>query len=408
MKSMNTQIQQHFKIAILMGLFPEETYDFIIEKSNGVIQYAADALQKSLLKGFIENLNNKDLHLINLPYVGSYPVLFSNPFMPQHDINFNNQYIGENIPFINIKGYKNFSRFYQTKKALSKWCEHNKYDKKIIIVYAVHTPFLSACISIKKKYKDVKIIQVVPDLPQFMASKSNILRSINNKFLERKYKNVDGWVLLSEQMTEMLPTKNNYTVVEGIYSDNITSIKKHNNETFKLFYAGTLARRYGIMNLVKAVCQSNNNNIELNICGDGDSREEIEALQKIDKRIVYKGQLPRVEVLKLLHTSDLLVNPRTPEGEFTKYSFPSKTMEYLASGVPTLLYKLPGIPCEYYEHCFTLEELGIEKLSSKIEEIYNIEKDTREQIGINAKRFILEKKNPKVQVEKIISLIQSL
>ena len=38
------------------------------------------------------------------------------------------------------------------------------------------------------------------------------------------------------------------------------------------------------------------------------------------------------------------VNPRQNNEEFTKYSFPSKTMEYLASGVPVVAYKLDGIP----------------------------------------------------------------
>lgn len=396
------------KIALLMGLFPEQSYNYIIENSKGVIQYAADALQKSILKGFVQNIDLNDLYLINLPYVGGYPILFSTPFMPQHMIMNSNKRIGENISFVNVRGYKNISRYFNVKKALSRWCELNKDENKIIVIYALHLPFLSACSSIKHKYKNVKIIQIVPDLPQFMSNEGGLLRSFNNKFLTKKYNIVDGWVLLSEQMTELLPIKNNYTVVEGIYSDNIESRNYNKNSIFKIFYAGTLAKRYGVMNLVNAIHQLNNENVELNICGDGDARNEIEALQKIDKRIVYRGQLPRVEVLNLLQNSDLLINPRTPEGNFTKYSFPSKTMEYFASGVPTLLYKLPGIPHEYYNYCYTLEELGIDKLSSKIQEIYNTDITLRKQIGENARKFIFEYKNPKVQVRKILALIQSI
>ena len=396
------------KIALLMGLFPEETYDYIKKNSKGVIQYAADALQKSLLKGFLENLNMNDISLINLPYVGGFPVYFSTPFMPNHDIIYNKKKVGTNIAFTNIRGYKNFSRFYRAQKALLEWCEQNLNDNKIIIIYALHTPFLSASVSIKQKYKDVKIIQIVPDLPQFMSSEVGILRTINNYYLGRLYKFIDGWVLLSEQMKELLPVNCNYTVVEGIYSDIVEAKERRNKSIFKIFYAGTLARRYGVLNLVNAIHQLVNENIELNICGDGDSRDEIEALQNIDKRIVYRGQMSRKEVLNLLHNSDLLVNPRTPEGDFTKYSFPSKTMEYLASGVPTLMYKLPGIPNEYYDYCYTIEELGVDKLSCKIQEIYDTDINIRKKIGENAKKFILEKKNPQVQVQKILSLIQTL
>ena len=44
-------------------------------------------------------------------------------------------------------------------------------------------------------------------------------------------------------------------------------------------------------------------------------------------------------------------------------------MEYLASGIPTLIYKLPGIPDEYYQYCFSLEDLGVEALANKMMDI---------------------------------------
>ena len=101
----------------------------------------------------------------------------------------------------------------------------------------------------------------------------------------------------------------------------------------------------------------------------------------------------------------LLVNPRTPEGDFTKYSFPSKNMEYLASGVPALLYRLPGIPDEYYEYCFSLSETGVEALRDMLENIISRTEDELEQMGRKARQFILNDKNPQKQVEKIIDLI---
>ena len=41
------------------------------------------------------------------------------------------------------------------------------------------------------------------------------------------------------------------------------------------------------------------------------------------------------------------MNPRSADAEYTKYSFPSKTIEYLATGVPVVMNRLPGIPEEY-------------------------------------------------------------
>lgn len=63
-----------------------------------------------------------------------------------------------------------------------------------------------------------------------------------------------------------------------------------------------------------------------------------------DRRIQYLGSIPHDEILQLQRTASLLVNPRTPEGIYTKYSFPSKTMEYLASGTPTLYMNCQEFP----------------------------------------------------------------
>ena len=185
----------------------------------------------------------------------------------------------------------------------------------------------------------------------------------------------------------------------------INYIEKEKKSVFRIFYGGTLARRYGIMNLVNAVVNSSNKNIELVLCGYGDTSNEITILSQKDSRIKLLGSIPRQEVLKYIRTADLLVNPRTNEGEFTKYSFPSKTMEYLSSGIPTLLYRLPGIPEEYYNYCFSLEKTGVDILQFEIERIAQLPKEYMLELGKKARSFILDMKNPEAQCEKLLSLI---
>lgn len=145
--------------------------------------------------------------------------------------------------------------------------------------------------------------------------------------------------------------------------------------------------------------------LRLYICGDGDSRDEIMRLSCFDKRIVYKGQVKRSEAFQLQKNALLLINTRTPEGEFTKYSFPSKVMEYLASGTPTLMYRLPGIPEEYYEYCYSLSRADIDSLSQMLTEILNLSESERIAKGQAAREFILKNKNPKSQTLKIINLL---
>ena len=129
-----------------------------------------------------------------------------------------------------------------------------------------------------------------------------------------------------------------------------------------------------------------------------------------DSRIEYLGIVPREKVLQLQSEASLLVNPRQPNGGFTRYSFPSKNIEYLASGTPTLIYELEGIPQEYYQYCYHLsaEEKSVKAFAGKITEIYHTSKEEREKLANDAQQFIFSQKNAPAQCEIIIRLIDSL
>lgn len=395
---------------LIFGHYPIEEYQTILFNSKSGAQFAADALQWSFITGFEEN--NILPKIINLPYIGSFPKRYSKLFYETnklcHTLN-NNTYTS--YKFCNLSLFKIISRYIVTKNALFRDFISNK-DGEIIIIYSVLTSFLKAAIEYKKEHSNTIICVIVTDLPEFMSNSRNILHillmNIDRRIVIDLLAQVDCFVLLSEHMKQRLPVNNKpYVVVEGIYNVNDEiCFDKNNNDVKQIMYSGSLSKKYGIINLVNAFSQIKNDNYRLIICGDGDSKDEIIAFSNGDKRINYLGSLDRKEVLKLQRESSLLVNPRTPEGEFTKYSFPSKTMEYLASGIPTLLYKLQGIPEEYYQYCYTIESLDVTELSNRIDEILKKPIEELTDIGNKARNFILEKKNPKVQCEKIINMIK--
>ena len=80
------------------------------------------------------------------------------------------------------------------------------------------------------------------------------------------------------------------------------------------------------MNLVQAFENVKGNNIELWICGSGDSEAAIREAASRDSRIKFFGLVDSQTALKMQRQATILVNPRTSEGEYTKYSFPSKTI----------------------------------------------------------------------------------
>ena len=104
----------------------------------------------------------------------------------------------------------------------------------------------------------------------------------------------------------------------------------------------------------------------------------------------------------------MLVNPRNSSEEYTRYSFPSKTMEYLASGTPTIMAHLSSIPKEYDPYIFYLEDESSEGLKQKILEVGAIPQSELDRFGEQAAQFILTKKNNHSQANKLISLLKAI
>ena len=148
------------------------------------------------------------------------------------------------------------------------------------------------------------------------------------------------------------------------------------------------------------------NYLKLLICGFGQAEERIKLFMESDSRILFLGRIDRSDAISLQRKATILVNPRQNNEEFTKYSFPSKTMEYLASGVPLVAYKLDGIPDEYDKYINYVPDNSSEALALTLSELLKISDDERTQKGLEAKDFVLKNKNRKVQAKKILDFIK--
>ena len=159
------------------------------------------------------------------------------------------------------------------------------------------------------------------------------------------------------------------------------------------------------MNLVRAFQKIKDNDVELWICGSGDSENAIIDAANIDTRIKFFGLVDSQTALKMQRQATILVNPRTSDGEYTKYSFPSKTMEYLLSGKSVIINRLPGIPEEYYQYVYIPNNESVEAMTLCISKVLSEEVDDREQKAQSGRNFILSQKNSRVQTRRILELI---
>ncbi|WP_151084282.1 glycosyltransferase [Nocardioides cynanchi] len=219
---------------------------------------------------------------------------------------------------------------------------------------------------------------------------------------------LDGYVVLTEQMAEVLGTDGKpYVVMEGLVDVEASAPAPEGTEKAShptVLYAGALRKEYGVESLVRGFQAWDRPDAELVVFGQGDYAAELAAIAAVDPRITYRGVVPTAEVVAAERTAWLLVNPRPAEEEFTKYSFPSKNMEYLVSGTAVLTTRLPGMPVEYLEHVLTIDEPGPDGVSRGLEKAFAEGFDALLRRGEHGRAFVLEHKNNVRQASRILSL----
>jgi len=396
-------------ILYLGSFFPKSRYEEILSNSLGVVQNAGDTYQKAILAGLSQHVNS--YKIITSPMIGSYPTRYKKIDFKGSNFDFNGLNDCDCLSFVNISLYKIYSRYQSAKKKLNHWVE-NTSGGKYIIVCSLDLSFLRALHEIKKNYQDIKICLIVTDLFRFMVLPKSIFSKSIIHYFERKslryIESVDSFVLLTKYMKNDLSVGDRpFVVIEGIYNNiNTAAVLKFEKTPNKtILYTGTLAKQYGIIHLLDAFAKIEKKSYRLWICGEGDAKEEIINRSQNDNRIKYFGQVRREEAVNLQKKATVLINPRLSDSEFTLYSFPSKTMEYLASGTPTIMHPLKCLPEEYLNHIFIAFDESDSGLMQTIIDVCEREQEELSAFGQEAKQFILREKSSKVQVGKIIELI---
>ena len=164
-------------------------------------------------------------------------------------------------------------------------------------------------------------------------------------------------------------------------------------------------KKYGIKYLTEAFLKADIPYAELHIYGNGDFEEELIEICKTNHNVKYFGVRPNDEVVSNQLKSTLLINPRPTNAEYTKYSFPSKNMEYMVSGTPVLTTKLAGMPEEYYPYVYLIEEETVEGLEKKLAEVLSAHKEELHKKGTISKEWVLKNNNNVKQAEKIIRML---
>lgn len=397
---------------VWIGTYANDKY-FSELKSGEYVQFAANRVQGYYLKT-LSNIPEIDLDiwsaLVTVPHSISKILK-----LKSREDKLDKNTVIRNVGFLNIKYISILSQTIALKKLFHEYERTHDLNNTTIIVYSLRIPYLKVANKIKSKYKNVKIINIVPDLPEYMSTERSLLRSIlinYNKFvLARECKKVDGFVLYAEPMARALGIDSNsrYIVIEGLIenTNKLPIVRKH-NETKICLYAGGVYSKYGAKSMVEGFIQANLHDVELHIYGLGDYVEELKEVEKKYCNIQYKGCLSPDKVYEKMQMADLLINPRPSDEEYTKYSCPSKIFEYMLSGTPVVMTKLEGIPSEYFKYVYTICESSPEEIANFLKMFFRIPENIRLQKAKEAREFLLKNKNADRQVNTLLTFADSL
>lgn len=370
-------------------------------------QFAAQNLQESLIEGFIQNGVN--ISVLTIPSLSTFPRSYKRPIVCNDHYYFRGQRLGKTIGYINMPLNRVF--FKGSEEFIKQWYENSGKDK-FVFVYGMHKKIMQIALAAKKKYPDITLSIIVPDLPKYFGWNKYLkflkqdIRAI--KELNELIYGFQRVVVLSKYMLDDLNLNSGCrtTVMEGIFTPE-TDLPIVDKEFAKtILYTGNISKRYGIEQLLDAFKLIDDSNYRLWIRGNGDMFDIIKEHMSKDKRIVYFEPMSKRDLLVLQKKATILVNPVSDKQEFTKYFFPSKTMDYLASGTPTIMYPLKCLPEEYNNHLMFFKGISNTEMARDLMNACSLDSEALKAMGINAQCFILAEKNSKVQVRKIVELLQ--
>ena len=416
MKDNNNAIKANISLLFIGGFFQDELLNEIETNSKGSVQYAANELQQHLIIGFSQVFPG-EISLLTEPFIGSFPKHYKKLIVKRYNSIFLENISCSQRSFCNLTGLNIVSRFYAFKEGVFDWINQNQGKSLYIVIYSIQIYYLWLAKCVKDAFPSVHIHIIIPDLPNYMSlgAKKMSLRNVAKQYriilCKKNIKCFDSFTLLSAHMADYLQLdESSYVVVEGIAKESYGKRIDTNKESSiikTVLYTGTLTKKYGVLDLVEAFRAIPKENYRLIICGDGETKKEIENASKEDARIIYMGRVNHEAVLNLQAHATILVNPRKNTGSYTKYSFPSKMMEYLASGRPVLCYKLDGFPEEYDTYFNYIQGNEVHSFTESIQEICEKSNEELNKEGDRNRHFVNNNKNPRTQVSKIVDLLLS-
>lgn len=390
------------KVLYLSSLVTIKEYERMFQLYGSTSSHASQKFNRLLTRGMIQNGCQVDALSQRIILKGGE----SDLKRPDEDEN--------NIHFTYLPRYKNkkINRLMTVINAYRAICRWNNDNKNGIIVCDIILGELSIAVWLASKTRKLITTAIVTDVPSIRAGENRKgLKAIPYKIKNAIIDSYNSYIFLTQQMNSVLnPNNKPYVIIEGIVDEMVTNepnaIENKSEEKICMM-AGWLEDIFGVKTLLDSFQYVRSKDARLVFYGKGGSVKTIKEYEEQDDRIRYLGELPNEQIVKREKEATLLINPRPPKEEWTAYSFPSKNMEYMASGTPLVAYDLPCIPDEYKSHMFFIPADDPSQLGGLLNELLSMPAQKLHDFGLSAQKWIVEEKNPGNQVKRLVTMFRN-
>ena len=297
--------------------------------------------------------------------------------------------------------------------------------KATFVIYYGVDPYVELTLLLFSKMFKLKIYKEESENPQLYFDKYRFLPKWYMKFIYMRivYKKYTG-ILVMTQILKKLFITNGIPENKILIVSQTVDIKRFENCNLNfsitlpsdyIAYVGSLKQKKdGVLTLVKAFYDVSINfpKIHLVIAGEA-SHNEIEDLMeiinrlKLEGKVHYIGSIKAIEIPTFFYFAKLLVSCR-PYSLQSEYGFPTKVVEYLASGKP-LVTTLTGELTTYLQdnvNAFIANDENHENISTKIIEVLN-NYDFAIKVALKGKEIVSNKFNPGNQALLVINFFNN-
>ena len=341
------------KVLFIGNYTDDKSYEMITQKGIRDLSQAARLFQQRLIRSLSELIN--DFKAISVLPTDSQTVLPRN----LQDISTK----VEVIPVVNGSMKSAIQAMRSIRNIIMDACGKDT----IVLMYAVNPIAIIPLLRLKKKYH-LTLVTICPELPQFRRYRKSVKNDFKRKVFDYFNRRFDKFIVFAEAMQDYLPKGKPCMLLEGFAPETVQ--KPQVREKNIAMYAGGLAEDNGIRMMIEAAHKSELID-ELWICGVGDCLEYVKSAT--DNKVKYLGRLTNSEVLSYEKQAKILLNVRNPQNDLTKFSFPSKVLEYMTAGGIVISSELRGIPKEYNEHIELLKDYTADGLAIAMDRIFGMD-----------------------------------